>query len=82
MVGTVACAEGGPLGGLVLAVIYLPGMPRAAEAGRYGEVFNEIAEAYDCHRPAYPDALIDQACEVGVSVPAQRCSRSAVAPAS
>jgi SAM-dependent methyltransferase len=54
-----------PWGGLVLVVIYLPGMPRAAEAGRYGEVFNEVAEEYDRHRPAYPDALIDQACEVG-----------------
>ena len=40
-------------------------MPRAAEAGRYGEVFNDVAEEYDRHRPAYPDALIDQACEVG-----------------
>jgi SAM-dependent methyltransferase len=40
-------------------------MPRAAEAGRYGEVFNDVAEVYDRHRPAYPDALIDQACEVG-----------------
>jgi 2-polyprenyl-3-methyl-5-hydroxy-6-metoxy-1,4-benzoquinol methylase len=55
-----------PLGGrLVLIVIYLPGMPRAAEAGRHGEIFNEVAEEYDRHRPAYPDALIDRACEVG-----------------
>ena len=38
---------------------------RAAEAGRYGEVFNEVAEEYDRYRPTYPDALIDQACEVG-----------------
>jgi SAM-dependent methyltransferase len=54
------------LGGrLVLVVIYLPGMPRAAETGRYGEVFNEVAEEYDRHRPAYPDALIAQACELG-----------------
>ncbi len=52
-------------GRLVLVVIYLPGMPRAAEAGRYGDVFNEIAQEYDRHRPAYPDALIDRACEVG-----------------
>jgi len=28
-------------------------------------VFNDVAEEYDRHRPAYPDALIDQACEVG-----------------
>jgi SAM-dependent methyltransferase len=61
------------LGGrLVLVVIYLPGMPRAAEAGRYGEVFNEVAEEYDRHRPAYPDALIDQACEVGGLGPGAR----------
>jgi ubiquinone/menaquinone biosynthesis C-methylase UbiE len=39
-------------------------MPDAADARRYGTVFNEIAGAYDRHRPAYPDALIDQACEV------------------
>jgi SAM-dependent methyltransferase len=54
------------LGGrLVLVVIYLPGMSCGAEASRYGEVFNEVAEEYDRHRPAYPDALIDRAVEVG-----------------
>jgi SAM-dependent methyltransferase len=52
-------------GGLVLVVIYLPGMSWDAEAGRYGEVFDEVAEEYDRHRPTYPDALIDRACEVG-----------------
>jgi len=53
------------LGGrVVLVVIYLPDMPRAAQNGRYGEVFNEVAEEYDRHRPAYPDALVDRACEV------------------
>jgi SAM-dependent methyltransferase len=46
-------------------VIYLLGMSRGAEASRYGEVFNEVAEEYDRHRPTYPDALIDRACEVG-----------------
>jgi SAM-dependent methyltransferase len=30
----------------------------------YGKVFNEIAAEYDRNRPAYPDALVDQACEV------------------
>jgi SAM-dependent methyltransferase len=30
-----------------------------------GEVFNEVAEEYDRHRPIYPDVLIDRACEVG-----------------
>jgi SAM-dependent methyltransferase len=53
------------LGGLVLVVIYLPGMSSGAEASRYGEVFNAVAEEYDRHRPAYPDVLIDRACEVG-----------------
>ena len=52
-------------GWLVLVVIYLPGMSYGAEARRYGEVFNEVAEEYDRHRPTYPDALIDRACEVG-----------------
>ena len=52
-----------------MAAIYLPGMARAAQAGRYGEVFNEVAEEYDRHRPAYPDALIDQACEAGGLAP-------------
>jgi SAM-dependent methyltransferase len=38
-------------------------MPNAAETRRYGTVFNEIAGDYDRHRPGYPDALIDRACE-------------------
>lgn len=29
----------------------------------YGKVFDEIAEQYDRHRPGYPEALIDRACE-------------------
>jgi SAM-dependent methyltransferase len=33
-------------------------------ARRYGKVFDEIATEYDRHRPAYPDQLIDQACQV------------------
>ena len=33
-------------------------------ARRYGKVFDEVAEEYDRHRPAYPDELIDQACQV------------------
>jgi ubiquinone/menaquinone biosynthesis C-methylase UbiE len=32
-------------------------------ARRYGKVFDEIAAEYDRHRPAYPDNLIDQACQ-------------------
>jgi SAM-dependent methyltransferase len=50
---------------LVLVVFYLPAMPRGVDASRNGEVFNEVAEEYDRHRPTYPDALIDRACEVG-----------------
>jgi ubiquinone/menaquinone biosynthesis C-methylase UbiE len=33
-------------------------------ARSYGKVFNEVALEYDRNRPAYPDALIDEACEV------------------
>jgi SAM-dependent methyltransferase len=32
-------------------------------ARRYGTVFDEVAVDYDRHRPAYPDALVDQACQ-------------------
>lgn len=39
-------------------------MATGATDRSYGTVFNEIAGEYDRHRPAYPDALIDQACEV------------------
>jgi ubiquinone/menaquinone biosynthesis C-methylase UbiE len=38
----------------------LPG----STARRYGKVFDEIAAEYDRHRPAYPDELVDQACQV------------------
>lgn len=33
-------------------------------ARRYGKVFDQIAAEYDRHRPAYPDELVDQACQV------------------
>ena len=33
-------------------------------ARRYGKVFDEIADEYDRHRPAYPDELVDQALRV------------------
>ncbi len=36
----------------------------AADARSHGSVFNEIAGEYDRHRPRYPDALIDRACEI------------------
>ncbi len=46
------------------AVIYFPAMADGVEVRSYGRVFNEIADEYDRHRPAYPDVLIDRACEV------------------
>src|ERR1700684_642806 len=42
----------------------VPGMSWGVKASRDREVFDEVAEAYDRHRPRYPDALIDRACEV------------------
>ena len=36
----------------------------ASTARRYGKVFDEIVAEYDRHRPAYPDELVDQACQV------------------
>jgi SAM-dependent methyltransferase len=33
------------------------------QARSYGRVFNAVADEYDRHRPAYPEALIDRACE-------------------
>ena len=44
-------------------------MDDSEEIRSYGRVFNEIADAYDRHRPAYPDPLIDRACEVGGLAP-------------
>jgi SAM-dependent methyltransferase len=40
------------------AIVYVPAM------ANHGRVFDEIAAEYDRHRPAYPDALVDRACEV------------------
>ena len=43
-------------------------MSDGAPARSYGKVFNEVAVEYDRNRPAYPDALVDQACELaGIS---------------
>jgi SAM-dependent methyltransferase len=44
--------------------MYVSGMTDATLARSYGKVFNEVAVEYDRNRPAYPDALVDQACEV------------------
>jgi SAM-dependent methyltransferase len=38
-------------------------MPRQPDVRSRGHVFDEVAEAYDRHRPAYPDSLVDRACE-------------------
>jgi ubiquinone/menaquinone biosynthesis C-methylase UbiE len=38
--------------------------PAESSARRYGTVFDEIAAEYDRHRPAYPDELVDRACQV------------------
>src|SRR5215472_2839744 len=38
-------------------------LPESA-ARRYGQVFDEIAAEYDRRRPAYPDELLDRACQV------------------
>jgi ubiquinone/menaquinone biosynthesis C-methylase UbiE len=38
--------------------------PAESSARRYGKVFDEIAAEYDRHRPAYPDELVDRACQV------------------
>ncbi len=39
-------------------------MGQPAPARRYGRMFDEVAAEYDRHRPAYPDELVDRACEV------------------
>jgi SAM-dependent methyltransferase len=53
----------------VARVIYLPAVANSDQIRSYGRVFNEIADEYDRHRPAYPDALIDRACEVAALAP-------------
>jgi SAM-dependent methyltransferase len=44
--------------------VYVSGMSDGTLARSYGKVFNEVAGEYDRNRPTYPDALVDQACEV------------------
>ena len=39
-------------------------MPEGTLQRSHGTVFNRIAASYDRHRPAYPEELIDHACEV------------------
>jgi SAM-dependent methyltransferase len=47
-------------------------MANGVEIRDYGRVFNEIADEYDRHRPGYPDALIDRACEAAALAPGAR----------
>ena len=47
-------------------------MADRAEVRGYGSVFDEIADAYELHRPTYPDALIDRTCEVAGLAPGAR----------
>ncbi len=39
-------------------------MPDGTLERSYGKVFDEVADEYDRHRPTYPEALLDHACEV------------------
>jgi hypothetical protein len=49
---------------------YLPSRHgNRVEVRSYGSAFNEIAGVYHRHRPTYPDALLDRACEVAGLVP-------------
>jgi SAM-dependent methyltransferase len=57
---------------VVLAVIYRCGMADTRQARSYGTVFNDVADAYDRHRPTYPDALIDRACAAAGLTPGAR----------
>jgi SAM-dependent methyltransferase len=44
--------------------VYVSAMSDRTLARSYGKVFNEIAVEYERNRPTYPDALVDQACDV------------------
>jgi SAM-dependent methyltransferase len=48
----------------VQASVYVAGMSDGTLARSYGNLFNEVAVEYDRNRPTYPDALVDEACEV------------------
>jgi ubiquinone/menaquinone biosynthesis C-methylase UbiE len=43
---------------------YIAAMPDGTLERSYGKVFDEVAEEYDRHRPTYPDALLDHACDL------------------
>jgi SAM-dependent methyltransferase len=48
----------------IQAGVYVAGMSDGTPTRSYGKVFDEVAVEYDRNRPTYPDALVDQACEV------------------
>jgi len=56
----------------VAGSLYRPGVLESLDVRRCGRVFNEVADEYDRNRPAYPDALIDRACEVAGLAPEAR----------
>jgi protein-L-isoaspartate O-methyltransferase len=56
----------------IQASVYVSGMSDGTLARSYGKVFNEVAIEYDRNRPTYPDALVDQACEVADIRPGDR----------
>ena len=64
------CGAGGPRRAATTypwptgASVYVSGMSDGTLARSYGRVFDENAAEYDRNRPAYPDALVDQACGV------------------
>ncbi len=43
---------------------YIAAMRDGTLERSYGKVFDQVADEYDRHRPTYPDALLDHACEV------------------
>jgi SAM-dependent methyltransferase len=50
-------------------IAYFVAMPDGPLQRSYGTVFNRVAASYDRHRPAYPEGLIDCACEVADIAP-------------
>jgi len=54
------------------AVIYLQAVAESSQVRRSGAVFNEVADDYDRHRPAYPEGLVDLACEAARLEPGAR----------
>jgi SAM-dependent methyltransferase len=47
-------------------------MADAAQRRSGGAAFDEVAEEYDRHRPAYPDELVDRACALAALKPGDR----------